>query len=65
VARSCWSTYLRYISPEGLDRPAVAEALSADDITLRVSMEEVISWDLTGLEFARVLREHNQAYEIE
>jgi PPOX class probable F420-dependent enzyme len=57
--------YLRYISPQGLDQPAVAEALASDDITLRIKMEHIISWDLTNLEFARVLREHNQAYSVE
>lgn len=64
-ARLNHSIYLRYISPEGLNQPAVSEALAADDITLGVTMEEVISWDLTDLEFARVLRKQRQAYDVE
>lgn len=59
------SIYLRYITPEGLEQPAVADALAGDDVTLSVAMEDVTTWDLTGLEFARVLREQGQAYEVE
>lgn len=59
------SIYLRYITPEGLAQPAVSEGLRGDDITLSVAMDEVISWDLTGLDFARVLREQNRAYPVE
>lgn len=59
------SIYLRYVTPEGLKQPAVADSLASDDITLRVKMEEVISWDLTGLESARILRKPGMAYEVE
>lgn len=65
VAKLNHSIYLRYISPDGLKQPAVAQALASDDSTLRVTMEELTSWDLTGLEFARVLREQGQAYDVE
>lgn len=57
--------YLRYITPEGLKNPAVADSLSGDDITLRVKMEETVSWDLTALESARILREPGQAYDVQ
>jgi len=59
------SIYLRYVTPKGLNHPAVAESLAGDDVTLRVKMEEVVSWDLSRLESARILREPGIAYDIE
>lgn len=42
------SIHLRYVSPEGLAREKVAAYLSSDDVTLRISMDEIISWNVAG-----------------
>lgn len=40
------SIHLRYVTPEGLDQPEVVEYLTeGDDVTLKVAMEEIVTWN--------------------
>lgn len=50
------SIHLRYVTPEGLDQPEVAAYLAAgDDITIKVSMDEVVTWNNAGSPAGRSL----------
>jgi general stress protein 26 len=40
--------HLRYVTPEGLEQPEVGGYLSGDDVTIAVSMDNVVSWNNAG-----------------
>lgn len=48
--------HARYLTPEGLAKPEVAEYLGrGDDVTISVAMQELITWNLAGGAAARSL----------
>jgi hypothetical protein len=38
------SIHIRYMTAHGLRQPAIANRLHGDDVTLRLLMEDVVSW---------------------
>jgi hypothetical protein len=51
------SVHVKYITPEGLDLPQVRDYLQTDDVTIRLTPTDVITWDLAstpgGMELKR------------
>lgn len=43
------SIHLRYVSARDLRRPEIAAYLGGDDVTLRMAIEESISWDMSPM----------------
>ena len=41
--------HLRYVTARQLRSPVLAEYLSTDDVTIRMAIEETVSWDFAGL----------------
>jgi PPOX class probable F420-dependent enzyme len=42
------SIHLRYVSARDLKRPDIGAYLGGDDVTLRLRIEQVVSWDMSG-----------------
>jgi nitroimidazol reductase NimA-like FMN-containing flavoprotein (pyridoxamine 5'-phosphate oxidase superfamily) len=50
------SIHLRYVTPEAFDQPEVAAYLAeGDDVTIRVSMDRVVTWNNAGSPAGRAL----------
>jgi general stress protein 26 len=50
------SIHLKYVTPEGLNDPEVASYLSkGDDITIKVHMDHLISWNLSDSKAGKAL----------
>jgi hypothetical protein len=50
------SIHLKYVTPEGLNDPEVALYLSkGDDITIKVHMDHLISWNLSDSKAGKAL----------
>jgi len=51
------SIHLKYTTPKGLDLPQVRDYLQTDDVTIRLTPDDVITWDLAstpgGIELTR------------
>ena len=51
------SIHLKYVTPEALSEPSVASYLSkGDDVTVKVHMDRLISWNLSDSKAGRALR---------
>jgi PPOX class probable F420-dependent enzyme len=42
--------HLRYVSARDLRRAEIAAYLDGDDVTLRMAVEETVSWDIAGMD---------------
>ncbi len=42
------SIHIRYMTAHGLRQPAIANVLQGDDVTLRLLMEDVVTWTVTA-----------------
>jgi hypothetical protein len=50
------SIHLKYLTPEALSDPSIASYLSeGDDVTVKVHMDELISWNLAGSKAGKAL----------
>jgi general stress protein 26 len=50
------SIHLKYVTPEGLNDPEVASYLSeGDDVTIKVHMDHLVSWNLSDSKAGRAL----------
>jgi hypothetical protein len=50
------SIHLKYVTPEGLSDASVASYLSkGDDVTVKVHMDNLISWDLASSKAGKAL----------
>lgn len=48
--------HLKYVTPDGLSDPSVASYLSSgDDVTLKVHMDHLISWNLADSKAGKAL----------
>lgn len=43
------SIHLRYVSKGDLAKPKFAEYLSGDDVTIAIAIEQVATWDISGM----------------
>jgi hypothetical protein len=60
------SIHERYITDEGLIEPAVAAYLSeGDDVTIRLSIERISTWNLADAPAGRALRVAGRAYPLD
>jgi general stress protein 26 len=51
------SIHLKYVTPEALSEPSVASYLSkGDDVTVKIRMDRLISWNLSDSKAGRALR---------
>jgi general stress protein 26 len=51
------SIHLKYVTPEALSEPSVASYLSkGDDVTVKIHMDSLISWNLSDSKAGRALR---------
>jgi general stress protein 26 len=54
------SIHLKYITPEGLNDPEVASYLSkGDDVTIKVHMDHLVSWNLSYSKAGKALNRGN------
>jgi PPOX class probable F420-dependent enzyme len=42
------SIHLKYVTAEGLELPQVRDYLGTDDVTIRLTPDRVVTWDLAG-----------------
>jgi hypothetical protein len=60
------SIHERYITPEGLAQPAVAAYLSqGDDVTIRLAIERISTWNLADGEAGLALRADGLAHPLD
>ena len=60
------SIHLRYINPEGLSLGAVVTYLrEGDDVTLKIAMERIVTWDLTRSEAGYALAAAGAFHELD
>ena len=60
------SIHLRYVTERGLELPLVAAYLGRrEDLTIRILMERVSSWNLAGTEASRALLETGDARPLD
>jgi PPOX class probable F420-dependent enzyme len=60
------SIHLRYVTERGLELPPVAEYLGqGDDVTIRIHMDRVTSWNLAGNEVGRAVLETGEFHELD
>lgn len=60
------SIHLKYITPEALDNPSVASYLSkGDDVSIKVHMENLVSWNLANSDAGKALQQGRWFYPID
>ena len=60
------SIHERYITEEGLAQPAVASYLSGgDDLTIRLSIERISSWNLADAPAGQALRASGRVHPLD
>ncbi|MEA2292642.1 MAG: hypothetical protein QOE86_281 [Solirubrobacteraceae bacterium] len=60
------SVHLRYVTEAGLADPEVAAYLSGgDDLTIRVHMNEIVTWNLADRPAGRALRASGQVHPLD
>ncbi len=60
------SIHLKYVKPESLNDFNVANYLSkGDDITLKIHMDKLVSWNLADSKAGMALRTHNWAHQLD
>ena len=59
------SIHLRYVTPEGLSLGAVTYLREGDDVTLKIAMERMVTWDLTKSEAGHALAETGAFHELD
>lgn len=59
------SIHLRYVTERGLSRPSVSHYLLGDDVTVRIAMNDVITWDMTAGSAGRELAGTDDVYELD
>lgn len=60
------SIHLRYVIPEGLSLGAVVTYLrEGDDVTLKIAMERMVTWDLTRSEAGHALAATGAFHELD
>lgn len=59
------SIHLRYVSERGLSRPGVSRYLGGDDVTVRLAMDEVITWNMAAGAAGRELAGTDDVHELD
>ncbi len=60
------SIHMKYVTPEALNNPSVASYLSeGDDVTVKVHMDHLVSWNLANSDAGKVLQTGGWFYSLD